>query len=65
MNRRRLQNRPRRFDPEFLAGANHAQRDLTAIGNQDLLEHELTILGKRIACQRIDPIWHAMRLSWN
>jgi len=28
-----------RGDAEFLAGAQHPQRDLTAIGDQDLIEH--------------------------
>ena len=31
----------KRSDAELLAGANHAQRDLTAIGNQDFLEHKV------------------------
>ena len=29
------------MDAEFLAGAQHTQRDLTAIGDQDLVEHDV------------------------
>ncbi len=29
-----------RLDAQFLAGADHAQGNLTAVRNQDLLEHE-------------------------
>ena len=29
-----------RANAEFLAGANHPQRDLSAIGNQNFLEHD-------------------------
>jgi hypothetical protein len=28
-----------RFDPELLAGANNAQRDLASVGDQNLIEH--------------------------
>jgi nucleoid-associated protein YgaU len=33
------------LESEFLAGADHAQRDFTAIGYQDFLNHEFPPVG--------------------
>jgi len=52
-------------DSELLACANYAQRDLTAIGNQDFLEHALAIVGQALRLRLSDADWQAMRLPYN
>ena len=54
-----------RSDAELLAGANHAQRNLTAIGNQDFFKHGLARQGNGPLAWFSSAQLQAMRLPYN